>query len=75
MRNDTPSARWLKQFRAAFVANGGHDGEATLAAVTTAHAIPQYRLGATPAAAGKAAADAYKLHSRLTQAEEAAGWR
>ena len=75
MRNETPSTRWLKAFRVAFVANGGHNGPSTIDAVTQAHAIPLYQRGATPAAAGKAAADAYNLHSRLNMAEEAAGWR
>lgn len=75
MRNETPSTRWLKAFDAAFVANGGHNGPATIKAVRESHAVPLYQRGATPTAAGKAAADAYKLHSRLNQAEEAAGWR
>ena len=57
------------------MSNGGHNGEATIEAVTKAHAIPLYQRGATPRAAGKAAADAYKMQSKLNQAEEAAGWR
>lgn len=75
MRNEYPSARWMKRFDAAFLASGGHNGLATLRAVRDAHAAPLYRRGATPAAAGKAAADAYRLHSKLSMAEEAAGWR
>jgi hypothetical protein len=75
VRNETPSARWLKAFDAAFVAAGGHAGRETLAAVRAAHAVPLYQRGATPAAAGKAADAAAQLHSKLSLAEEAAGWR
>lgn len=75
MRTETPSPRWLKQFDAAFIAAGGHNGPATINAVRTAHAILLYRKGATAAAAGAAAAESYKLRSRLGMAEEALGWR
>lgn len=75
MRNETPSRRWIKKFDAAFVAAGGHNGPAAISTVRTAHAIPLYRAGATPRAAGLAAAEAYRTHARLSQAEEAAGWR
>ena len=75
MRTENPSRRWLKAFDAAFAAAGGHAGSETIRAVRAAHAQPLYERGATPAAAGKAAADAYALRSKLSQAEEAAGWR
>lgn len=75
MRNEYPSNRWLKAFDREFITNGGHNGPATLRAVRESHALLLYQAGATPRAAGKAAADAYKLHGRLNLAEEAAGWR
>ena len=61
MRNEYPSHRWLKQFDAAFVAQGGHDGYQTLKVCRAKYAIPLYQRGATPAAAGLAAATAYHL--------------
>ena len=54
MRTRFPSRRWLTKFDAAFVANGGHNGQATINAVRQAHAIRLYRNGATPRAAGMA---------------------
>jgi hypothetical protein len=75
MRTEFPTRRWLQQFDAAFVANGGHNGPSTISTVRDLHAVPLYRAGATPRAAGLAAAQAYKTHAKLNLAEEAAGWR
>lgn len=70
MRKDSPSGRWLKHFDAAFVEHGGHNGYQTLKVCRTEYAIPLYQLGATPAAAGMAAATAYRLHRKAEDLQE-----
>ena len=70
MRNEYPSHRWLKQFDAAFVAQGGHDGYQTLKMCRAKYAIPLYQRGATPAAGGLAAATAYRLYRRGEDLQE-----
>jgi hypothetical protein len=70
MRKKYPSERWLKQFDAAFVENGGHSGAQTLKVCRAEYAIPLYRRGAPPRAAGLAAVLAYRLHRRVTDLQE-----
>jgi hypothetical protein len=70
MRKDYPSGRWLKQFDAAFVEHGGHNGYETLKVCRTQYAIPLYQHGATPAAAGLAAATAYPLYRKAEVLQE-----
>ena len=70
MRKEYPSHRWLKQFDAAFVAQGGHNGYQTLKVCRAKYAIPLYQQGAIPAAAGLAAATAYRLYRRGEDLQE-----
>lgn len=62
MRNEYPSYHWLKQFDAAFVAQGGHDDYQTLNVCRVKYAIPLYQRETTPAASVMVAATAYRLY-------------
>lgn len=70
MRKESPSPQWLRQFDAAFIANGGHNGPRTLAVCREKYAVPLYQQGATARAAGLAALQAYRLYNQNALLEE-----